>query len=181
MELDFHGRLPHITSLIWWCKSVIVMKHQWRRARKGEDDTAHRPFMAQSSSLFLCVFHALSLQEVIARACRGCMWAEGTMVCRSEEISDNWWSFNPLHCALCSEITLMEIEHLYIEDWKWQFISTVLKRSVPYLDLHCIHDDYRHFKNKPVPEHLSPFLAKLNFARHVSNRIWCYLFFIPLL
>lgn len=64
------------------------MKRQWRRARKCEDNAmAQRPFMAQSSSLFLWVFHALSLQEVTAGACEGRMWAGGALVWRSEGIS----------------------------------------------------------------------------------------------
>lgn len=113
----------HKVCLIWSRKTVIVMKHQWKWAKKGVwaiHGTIH-PFIA------LGFPHSVSRK--CSRTCEGWMWAgEGWQQCWGNHCDK--WCISALHCALCFD-TMTPLWSSSVElrcNKGWLFYETVKVR-----------------------------------------------------
>lgn len=92
----------HTISLIWSGEAVIVMKYQWRWARKGEDYTAWA--IHGTIHPFIALGFPHSGFRKYGGACEGWMWAGGRR-------QDSWGNHSDksmrLCSALCSDMTTL--------------------------------------------------------------------------
>lgn len=102
------GELSHLIATLSSALSdlesndLAVMKHQWRRARKGEDYTAWA--IHGTIHPFIALGFPHSQSRKYSWACEGWMWAGGGWQECWGNHSDKW-CISSLYCALCFDMT----------------------------------------------------------------------------